>query len=136
MALPCSQAFTVSLVGGRGSLRAEWGSSAVALPHLAPVLPSAGSTWHCWNCHHDQPHGIPLCWHVCSSGVDSEVSQAFAGSSQGAPGAGACATAWRKSSHCSPDSAWGMAEHAGQADTACGLTQARLCWRQHGAWRQ
>lgn len=134
MALPCSQAFTVSLVGGRGSLRAEWGSSAVALPHLAPVLPSAGSTWHCWNCHHDQPHGIPLCWHVCSSGVDSEVSQAFAGSSQGTPGAGACATAWRESSHCSPDSAWAWLNTLGRQTQH--VDSARLCWRQHGAWRQ
>lgn len=35
--------------------------SGLALLHLAPVPPSAGSTWHCWNHQHARPHSIPLC---------------------------------------------------------------------------
>lgn len=41
--LCCAPGIQRVLGRGRGGRRAEWGSAAVALPRLAPVLPSAGS---------------------------------------------------------------------------------------------
>lgn len=117
MALPCSLAFTVSLLGGRGRLRAEWGSSGVALNCLALGLPLSASTWHCWSHHHDQLHGIPLCWHVCFCDGDSEGSQTFAGPSQGTLGAGGCASLEAEQSPGTQLRMWAPG-------TACGLSWA------------
>lgn len=46
MALTCSQGFTMAVAGVRGSLRADWDFSAVALSCLTSVFPSDGSAWH------------------------------------------------------------------------------------------